>query len=173
MFPLCFSMFPLYPLSFMLHSPSICPSVVSLLPSPGSQRCSCSTSALHQPFQPSPVPTVILSAFLDSFVACSFCLFRILEMSNVFACSVTSCWFQLFLSAFDPPPLLTPLHSHPIFIVLQPLSEKVQKINTKPVLVWFFSSTPPVCLFCHFTFVATHIHLCLQKPHRPTGGHLY
>lgn len=59
--------------------------------------------AAHLPFI-SLVPTVILSAFLDSFVACSFCLFRILEMSNVFAGSVTSCWFQLFLSAFDPPP---------------------------------------------------------------------
>lgn len=64
--------------------------------------------------------------------------------------------FSYFLlPLIPPPPLLTPPHSHPIFIVLQPLSEKVQKINTKP------DSPPPVCLFCHFTFVATHIHLCL------------
>lgn len=171
MFPLCFSMFPLYPLSFMLHSPSICPSVVSLLHSPGSQRCSCSTSALHQPFQPCPVPTVILSAFLDSFVARSFCLFRILEMNHVFAGSVTSCWFQLFLSAFDPPPIVDstafPSHFYCLTAIIGTSTKNKRKAR------FFFPPTPLVCLFCHFTFVATHIHLCLQKPNSAREGHLY
>lgn len=64
-----------------------------------------------------------------------------------------------FLPLIPPaPPLLTPPHSHPHFYCLTAIIGKRTKNKRKARL---FFPPPPVCLFCHFTFVATHIHLCL------------